>query len=145
MKNNFSDFWSHMLLFMYLFLHCSFGFETGSCFVALAVMWTSDPSPVSASNVLQFQLCSTTPGFFLPSCEGECGSTQVSYWRSVHSLLTLKKNSTEVPPISSDTFHIPSGTVWGFLQFPPAGVERVHSRRPSTYSDGEIRILCFLH
>lgn len=59
--------------------------------------------------------------------------------------LMSRENCRKVPLISSGIFHIPTGTVWDFLQFPLAGAEHVHFQRTSAYSDGEIQILCFLY
>lgn len=70
---------------------------------------------------------------------------KTSHLGSLHSVLTARENNIKVPPVSSDTFHTPTGTVRGFLQFPLAGVEHVHFQRTSAYSGAEIQPLCFLY
>lgn len=60
-------------------------------------------------------------------------------------MLILKQKLVYVPLIFSGIFHIPTDTVWDFLQSPLVEVEHAHFQKILFYFDGDILLLCFLH
>lgn len=137
------------LLFMYLFLHF-FVFNIGPYYLVLAdyislhpVILLSQPSECWDSMYMAL-----FPYVLVRMSSAPLGEMTVYVnvtFRKFILYTYVGERCIKVPPISSDIFHIPTGTVWDFLPFPLAGVEHARFQRTSACSDGETRKLCFLY
>ena len=58
-------------------------------------------------------------------------------------MLILKQKLVYVPLIFSGIFHIPTDTVWDFLQSPLVEVEHAHFQKILFYFDGEFCYFSF--